>query len=83
MRLLASNDLLIMTSPALLANRLVRESYGVHVLSVDSPGVTRHASLVASSERPLSPAADTLYAAIVAAAADDGAVQRPPAVRQA
>jgi molybdate transport repressor ModE-like protein len=83
MRLLASNDLLIMTSPALLANRLVRESYGIHVLPVDSPGVTRHASLVASSERPLSPAADTLYAAIVAAAADDGAVQRPPAVRQA
>lgn len=78
MRLLASNDLLIMTSPALLADRLIRESYGVHVLPLDSPGVTRHASLVASSERPLSAAAETLYAALVSAAADDGVVQRPP-----
>lgn len=66
MKLLAANDLLIMTSPALLRSAVARQQFGVHILPVSAPTVTRNASLVSGSERPLTPAAAWLYQAVVA-----------------
>jgi LysR family transcriptional regulator of gallate degradation len=64
-QIMAVTDLLIMASPALLRSRVMRESLGVELLDVPVPTVTRNASLIASSQRPLTPAAQILYDAIV------------------
>lgn len=68
MKLLANNDLLIMASPALLRSTLARQQYGVVILPVSEPTVTRNASLVSGTERPLTPAARWLFDAVVEAA---------------
>lgn len=63
-QLIAATDLLIMTSPALLRGAVVHGAFDVAILDVPAPTVARNASLVASTERPLTPAAQTLYDAI-------------------
>lgn len=57
MKLLARNDLLVMTSPALVTNRFASQAFGMEVLPIDRPTVRRNASLVLDSNRPLTPAA--------------------------
>lgn len=64
MNLLASNDLLVMTSPALVAN----QAFGIEVLPIDRPTVRRNASLVLDSHRPLSPSATLMLENIRASA---------------
>ncbi len=68
MKLMAANDFLLMTSPALVTSRLATETYGVRVLPIDTPTVLRNASLVSNDERPMTPAASALLDAIRAAA---------------
>ncbi len=69
MKLMAANDFLLMTSPALVTSMLATEAYGVCVLPIDRPTVRRNASLIASDERPMTPAATALLDAIREAAA--------------
>ena len=64
-QLMASTNLLIMTSPALLRSAMLRDSFAVEILDVAAPTVVRNASLIASIERPLTPAAQILYDGIV------------------
>lgn len=68
MKLMAANDFLLMTSPALVTSRLATETYGVRVLPIDRPTVRRNASLIMSDERPMTPAATALLDAIRVAA---------------
>lgn len=70
MKLLAANDFLLMTSPALVTSRLARDTWGVHILSLDRPTVRRNASLVTPAERPMTPAATAMLAAVRDAAGD-------------
>lgn len=72
MKLLTANDFLLMTSPALVTSRLARETWGVHILPIEQPTVRRHASLVTPTERPMTPAASALLAAVRDAAARFG-----------
>ncbi|MFK7956846.1 MAG: LysR family transcriptional regulator [Lysobacterales bacterium] len=58
MKILASSDLLLMTSPALVANRFVNDAY--RVLPINRPTIRRKASLVLDNNRPLTPAAKTM-----------------------
>ena len=60
MKLLARNDLLLMTSPALVLNRFVYHGLGIKVLPIDKPTVLRHAKLVLDTKRPMTPAAQAL-----------------------
>lgn len=68
MKLLAANDFLLMTSPALVTSRLAKEAWGVHILPVARPSVRRNASLVTPSERPMTPAAAAMLKAVRQAA---------------
>lgn len=60
MKLIARNDLLLMTSPTLVLNRFVHKGLGIKVLPIDRPTVRRHASLVIDIKRPMTPAAEAL-----------------------
>ena len=60
MKLLAQNDLLLMTSPTLVLNRFVHQGLGIKVLPIDRPTVRRHANLVLDTRRPVTPAAKAL-----------------------
>lgn len=79
MKLLAATDFLLMTSPALVTSHLARKAYGLAVLPVDRPTVTRNASLVYSEARPMTPAGQRLLVAVRDAAADYDAGGRPAA----
>lgn len=72
MKLLAANDFLLMTSPALVTSRMAKETWGVHILPIDRPTVRRNASLVTPTERPMTPAAAAMLAEVRAAAASYG-----------
>jgi DNA-binding transcriptional LysR family regulator len=72
MKLLAANDFLLMTSPALVTSRLAKETWGVHVLPLDRPTVRRNASLVTPTERPMTPAAAAMLTAVQQAARNYG-----------
>ncbi len=58
MQLLLSSDVLIMVSPALIAFELSRKTPVLKQLDIDEPTVRRNASLMYSTERPLTPAAE-------------------------
>lgn len=58
MKILARSDLLLMTSPALVANRFINNAFTI--LPIDRPTIRRKASLVLDGSRPLTPAAQTL-----------------------
>ncbi len=60
MKLLAENDLLLMTSPTLVLNRFVHQGLGIKVLPIDRPTVRRHANIVLDTKRPMTPAAKAL-----------------------
>lgn len=60
MKVLAQNDLLLMTPPSLVLNRVVYQSLGIKVLPIDRPSVRRHATLVLDAKRPMTPAAQAL-----------------------
>lgn len=60
MHLILSNDFLIMTTPALIGHELKEGSGLLKVLDIDRPTVRRHAHLVYSADRPISPAAAVL-----------------------
>lgn len=70
MKLLAANDFLLMTSPALVTSRMAKETWGVHILPVDRPTVRRNASLVTPTERPMTPAAVAMLAEVREAASN-------------
>ena len=72
MKLLAANDFLLMTSPALVTSRLAKETWGVHTLPIDRPTVRRNASLVTPTGRPMTPAAAALLGEVRAAASNYG-----------
>ena len=74
MELLADHDYLLMTSPALVSLSRARGKYGVAILDIDQPTVHRTASLVASTERPLPPAAAALYDRIATLATEPASV---------
>jgi DNA-binding transcriptional LysR family regulator len=69
MQLLLSSDVLIMVSPALIAFELRRKQPVLKVLELDKPTVSRSASLIFSSDRPLTPAAALLLDKVRDAAA--------------
>ena len=71
MKLLAANDFLLMTSPALVTSRMARETWGVHILPIDRPTVRRNASLVTPTQRPMTPAAAAMLTEVRAAAGND------------
>ncbi len=68
MKLLAANDFLLMTSPALVTSRLAKETWGIHILPLDRPTVRRNASLVTPTERPMTPAGAAMLAEVRRAA---------------
>jgi len=70
MKLLARNDLLLMTSPTLVLNRFVHQGLGIKVLPIDRPTVRRHANLVLDTKRPMTPAAKALLENVRAAVKD-------------
>lgn len=60
MHLMLTNDFLIMTAPGLIG-RLFGQATGLlEALDIDRPTVRRHAHLIYSAERPMSPAATVL-----------------------
>lgn len=69
MKLMAANDFLLMSSPALLSSSLARGSYGLRILDIDRPTVSRDASLVTNGKRPTTPAAMALLSAVRRSAA--------------
>ncbi len=81
MKVLARNDLLLMTSPALVQNRFVHQAYGIQVLPIDQPTVRRHATIVLNSRRPMTPAAAALLAN-VRAAVETGKTLDTPAIAE-
>ncbi|MEO0574168.1 MAG: LysR family transcriptional regulator [Pseudomonadota bacterium] len=60
MKLMAQNDFVTMTSPALVNNDLARHRYAITTLDLNAPTVHRHACLVTSTDRPMTPAAKAL-----------------------
>lgn len=70
MKLIAENDLLLMTSPTLVLNRFVHQGLGIKVLPIDRPTVRRHANLVLDTKRPMTPAAKALLENVRAAVAN-------------
>ena len=60
LKLLARNDLLLMTPPTLVLNHFVHQGMGIRVLHIDRPTVLRHAKLVLDTRRPMTPAAEAL-----------------------
>lgn len=70
MKLMAANDFLLMTSPALVTSRLAMETYALRVLPLKQPTVLRNASLVTNQQRPVTPAAQALLDAIRVAATE-------------
>lgn len=60
MKLLQSNDFLIMTSPGLIENSTDDKTESIHIIDIDRPSVFRHAYLIYSTQRPLSPIASLL-----------------------
>jgi len=69
MQLLLSSDVLIMVSPALIAFELSRNRPVLSKLDIAEPTIRRNASLLYSTERPLTPAADLLLQEVRRAAA--------------
>lgn len=70
MKLMAANDFLSMTSPAMVTSHLARDTYGVRILPIDQPSVKRTASLVLPTTRQLTPAAKTLLETVTECARD-------------
>jgi len=70
MQMLASDDFLVMVSPALIAFELTMDEPQLIALDIDRPSVRRDASLLYSSDRPLTPAADLLLTEVRKAAAE-------------
>ena len=70
MKIMAANDFLVMSSPALVTSRLATETYSLRVLPVEQPTVLRNASLITDSRRPMTPAAQALLDAIRDAAVE-------------
>ena len=60
MTLMLTNDFLIMTAPGLIGRQFGGSSGLLEVLDIDRPTVRRHAHLIYSTERPMSPAAAVL-----------------------
>ncbi len=58
MKILARSNLLLMTSPALVANRFINNAF--NILPIDRPTIRRKASLVLDNNRPLTPAAQAM-----------------------
>lgn len=65
MRLIQEHPFLIMTSPLLLQSMSAGEYYGVQILPIEEPTVTRNAALIHLIDRPLTPAATLLFEEIV------------------
>jgi DNA-binding transcriptional LysR family regulator len=60
MHLMLENDFLFMTAPGLIANQSGTSPGLLQILDIDRPTVRRHAHLIYSAERPMSPAAAIL-----------------------
>ena len=60
MHLMLTNDFLFMTTPGLIGKQFGQSSGLLEVLDIDRPTVRRHAHLLYSAERPMSPAASVL-----------------------
>jgi LysR family transcriptional regulator of gallate degradation len=60
MHLMLENDFLFMTAPGLIASQSGKGAGSLTVLDIDRPTVRRHAHLIYSADRPMSPAASVL-----------------------
>ena len=60
MNLMLTNDFLIMTAPGLVGRQFSGSTSLLEVLDIDRPTVRRHAHLIYSADRPMSPAAAVL-----------------------
>ncbi|KKK52803.1 hypothetical protein LCGC14_3101250, partial [marine sediment metagenome] len=60
MNLMLNNDFLIMTAPGLIGGQFGGSTGLLDVLDINRPTVRRHAHLIYSAERPMSPAAAVL-----------------------
>ncbi len=60
MHLMLTNDFLFMTTPGLIGRQYGQSRGLLGVLDIDRPTVRRHAHLLYSAERPMSPAAAVL-----------------------
>ena len=60
MHLMLTNDFLFMTTPGLIGRQYEQSTGFLRVLDIDRPTVRRHAHLLYSAERPMSPAAAVL-----------------------
>jgi len=58
--LMMTNDFLFMTAPGLIGRQFAGSTGLLEVLDIDRPTVRRHAHLIYSAERPMSPAAAVL-----------------------
>ena len=58
--LMMTNDFLFMTTPGLIGRQFAGSTGLLEVLDIDRPTVRRHAHLIYSAERPMSPAAAVL-----------------------
>jgi len=70
MRLSQEHPFLIMTCPVLLHSAQASQHFGVRILPVSEPSVTRNAALIHSIDRPLTPAATLLFEEIISAASN-------------
>jgi len=61
MKLMAGNDFLLMTSPALVTSNLASKLYGLRILEINRPTVRREARLIVSRDRPMTPAAAAFF----------------------
>lgn len=59
--LILSNDFIIMTTPALIDHELRSKNSRLCALNINKPTVRRHAHLIFTAERPMSPAASILF----------------------
>ena len=60
MHLMLANDFVFMTTPGLIGRQFGQSSGLLEVLDIDKPTVRRHAHLIFSADRPMSPAAAVL-----------------------
>lgn len=70
--LILSNDFIIMTTPSLIAHELKHEDARFCILDIKKPTVRRHAHLIYSADRPMSPAASILYQEVKDACRESG-----------
>lgn len=72
MHLMLSNDFIIMTTPALINHEIGKDQARLCVLDISKPTVQRHANLIFSVERPMSPAASILLQEVKDACLEKG-----------